>query len=257
MAQTLELARIRLDGGTQPRAETDSVTVEDYANSMLAGDRFPLPVVFFDGQDYWLSSGFHRVHAAVAAEFADVEVELRQGTRREAVLYSVGENSTHGMRRTNDDKRRAIRKLLEDDEWQKWSDRRIAEACRVDHVSVMRMRAELFPDASIRNHQMRTATRGGTSYQMNTANIGNGAKASTVSPGPRVTEPGHREPEHRDRGVRIYEALHSIEMAFGALPDPRIAVAEYPQLTIDLAQRISMWFAKFAAEKRNAMERAS
>ena len=254
MGQALELARIRLDGGTQPRAETDSFTVEEYATSMLAGDRFPLPVVFFDGRDYWLSSGFHRFNAAQAAEFAALEVDLRQGTCRDAVLFSAGENAEHGMRRTNDDKRRAVRKLLDDAEWGRWSDRRIAEACRVDHAFVLRLRQELQPESSVSGHQIRQATRGGTSYAMNTTNIG---KAASIRPGPRLQEPGHREPEQRDRGVGIYEALHAIEMAFGTLPDPRIAAAEYQHLTIDLAQRISMWFAKFAAERRNQMERAS
>lgn len=32
--------------------------------------------------------------------------EVLRGTKRDAILYSVGANSTHGLRRTNADKRR-------------------------------------------------------------------------------------------------------------------------------------------------------
>lgn len=46
---------------------------------------------------------------------------------RDAILYSCGANDRHGLRRTNEDKRRAVKKSLEDPEWSGWSSNKIAE----------------------------------------------------------------------------------------------------------------------------------
>jgi len=63
-------------------------------------------------------------------------VAIKTGTKREAVLYSVGANTTHVLRRCNDDKRQAVTTLLKDDEWGKWSDGEIAKRCCVSHQFV-------------------------------------------------------------------------------------------------------------------------
>lgn len=63
----VKLASIRLDGGTQPRAELREDVIEDYAEAMRAGAVFPPVVVYFDGEAYWLADGFHRVKAARGA----------------------------------------------------------------------------------------------------------------------------------------------------------------------------------------------
>jgi hypothetical protein len=47
---------------------------------------------------------------------------------------------------TNADKRRAVLTLLKDKTWAKWSDREISRRCKVDHVFVGKMRAELTGD---------------------------------------------------------------------------------------------------------------
>ena len=67
---------------------------------------------------YWLADGFHRYHAHKQAGLDDIRVDLRQGNLREAILYSVGANAHHGLRRSNEDKRRAVLRLLEDPEWE-------------------------------------------------------------------------------------------------------------------------------------------
>jgi len=53
----LELKRLRTDGGTQPRAQLDGVTVSEYADAMRRGDSFPPIRVMHDGEDYWLYDG--------------------------------------------------------------------------------------------------------------------------------------------------------------------------------------------------------
>lgn len=139
----IALASIRIDGGTQSRASLNQQTIEDYADEMLGGAEFPPIVVFFDGTNYWLADGFHRWYAARKADQQKIACEVKQGTQRDAILYSVGANSEHGQRRSNADKRRAVELLLNDEEWAKKSDRWIAEKCGVSNRFASVMRGEL------------------------------------------------------------------------------------------------------------------
>lgn len=139
----LKLKDIRLDGGTQPRQFINQETVEDYSERLLEDCVFPPVIVFNDGANYWLTDGFHRYHANKKAGFIDVECDVRNGTLREAVLFSLSANSKHGLRRTNEDKRNAVLKMLNDIEWSEWSDNEIARHCDVSHVTVGRIRKSL------------------------------------------------------------------------------------------------------------------
>ncbi|MCJ2074231.1 hypothetical protein MKK68_00955, partial [Methylobacterium sp. E-016] len=94
---------------------------------------------------HWLAEGFHRFNAAREAELETIACEVRPGSLRDAILHSAGANATHGLRRSNADKRRAVLILLEDDEWSTWADREIARRCAVDNKTVARLREELTP----------------------------------------------------------------------------------------------------------------
>jgi hypothetical protein len=136
----LNLNVIRIDGGTQARVEIDMDVVADYAEAVKAGIEFPAVTAYHDGADYWLADGFHRFHAHKQAGKASIAAEVLTGTAREAILHSLGANGTHGLRRTNADKRKAVQTMLADAEWTAWSDRKIAEACGVSQPFVSGMR---------------------------------------------------------------------------------------------------------------------
>jgi hypothetical protein len=129
--RTIELSRIRVDGGTQPRAAIDQATVDEYAESMGRLDRFPPPVVYYDGANIWLADGFHRFHAARKAGVQAVEVDWREGTLEMAKLYAASANKAHGLKRTPGDKRRAIEMVLSTEEGRRWSQEQIAKHCGV------------------------------------------------------------------------------------------------------------------------------
>jgi len=134
---------------------------------------FPPIRVFNDGSDVWLSRGFHRYHAAKLAGLESVEAEQVQGTRRDAVLDALGDNATHGVRRTNQDKRKAVMTLLEDEEWSSWSDSEMARRTSVSHQTVGRIRQDHSLVQSASEPAPRTYTdRHGNTGTMNTANIG-------------------------------------------------------------------------------------
>ena len=142
------LDRIPTDDGAQARTRVRDGVVRDYAAAMAqqldaGGLSFPPVTLFSDGQAYWLADGWHRVLAARRAGLTDIAAEVRPGTRRDALLFAVAANGTHGLPRSRADKRKAVALLLTDAEWGQWSDREIARRCQVDHKMVSRMRRDL------------------------------------------------------------------------------------------------------------------
>jgi hypothetical protein len=169
----IELDKIRTDGGTQVREEITTHIVWEYAELMREGAHFPPVVVYFDGKDYWLADGFHRCQAAKSAGIEQIEADVIQGTRRDAILHSVGANADHGLRRSHSDKHRAVMMLLNDEEWRKWSTREIAKRCSVSKSFVADLRKSL----SATDSEERTyTTRHGTKSKMKTGKIGKGRK---------------------------------------------------------------------------------
>ncbi len=171
---TLAVKQIRTDGGTQSRAEINTEIVEEYAELMKDGLRFPPVTVFYDGTDYWLADGFHRLAAAKIGDSLTIHADITQGSRRDAILYSAGANADHGLRRTNADKHRSVILLLEDEEWNGWSDSEIGKRCKVHHSTVAKYRREssLAKTASDIPSNRAYTTKHGTTATMNTKNIG-------------------------------------------------------------------------------------
>lgn len=189
--QGLYLAAIQIDGGTQSRATLNQQTVDDYAEAIQAGATFPPIVVFYDGKKHWLADGFHRFHAYRKLGFDAVTADVRQGTRRDAILHSVGANETHGLRRTRDDKRRAILTLLNDSEWGAKPETWIAETCRVSRSLVRTVLTEQPHLVEKQDRStVREVTRGGKTYAMQTAAIG----GKPVTKENLATEPATPEP---------------------------------------------------------------
>jgi ParB-like nuclease domain len=142
--QEIPLAEVVADTAAQMRvAGIDPAIMTEYAKAMQEGATFPPIIVYHYGAAYHVADGFHRVAAARQAKLGDILAEIREGTARDAVLAAAGANATHGIRRTNADKRHAIERLLADPEWCRWSDREIGRACCVDHKSVARWRRDL------------------------------------------------------------------------------------------------------------------
>jgi ParB-like chromosome segregation protein Spo0J len=125
----LELDRIRIDGDTQPRESIDLAIVAEYAELMQDGATLPPVVVFHDGAKYWLADGFHRYHAARSIGADAITADVRPGTVEDARWYSYSANKDHGLRRTNEDKRRAVLAALKHENAALLSSREIALHC--------------------------------------------------------------------------------------------------------------------------------
>lgn len=145
--QELSIAQIRRDGGTQARTGNSEDVVEEYTSAMREErwrwhDGNAL-TVFFDGEHHWLGDGFHRCEAASRAGLLTVPCEVRDGERRDAVLFACGANDQHGLRRSRDDVRRSIEILLRDEEWGKWSNAEIARRVGCSDMTVGKLRRDL------------------------------------------------------------------------------------------------------------------
>jgi hypothetical protein len=172
----LSLSEIRLDERTQPRATLVTDCVAEYAEDMKRGCKFPPLVVFEDSEGvFWLADGFHRYHAAIEAKWETIQCEVHKGELRDAILHSCGVNAVHGLRRSHKDKRRVVRRMLDNEEWSHWTDSEIARRCKVGHDLVARLRAQSKP-VILAETQVSTRTfthpKTGEPTQMRTGNIG-------------------------------------------------------------------------------------
>lgn len=252
---TLPVEKIRTDGGTQPREAISRDVVNDYADALREGETLPPVDVFQEGKTWWLADGFHRHAAHVAAKLKNIRAVVHQGTRRDAILFAAGANASHGLRRTNADKRRAVELLLKDQEWSQWSDREIARQCGVSDRFVSSVRGSL----SANDSQMRTVSRGGTSYTINTSNIGgtspakppgNGNGHHAPPPPPAKAAPDPRAPSESngkpwdDYNAGVDKFVGALKAAASVARD--VFQAEGQELKREYAKRLS-WSATVGA----------
>lgn len=114
------------------RAGLNRQAIADCAEAMEAGAEFPPIVVLTKaGGRKWAADGFHRVLARKKTGVKTIEAKVRHGGRREAVPCAAGANATHGVRRTAEDKRKAVVTFLSDRKWAGWADAEIARICSV------------------------------------------------------------------------------------------------------------------------------
>lgn len=109
---TLPLERLRRDGGTQLRERMSGEVMVEYAEAIGRGDEFPPVVVFDDGESLWLADGFHRYDAHKMQRRDEMLCEIKEGCRKDAILYSAKANRTHGFRETQADREKKVATLV-------------------------------------------------------------------------------------------------------------------------------------------------
>lgn len=159
---------LTLSDKVQPRAQMNMITIQEYAQDMQAGAKFPPIEVVSDGDHYWVWDGFHRTLAAISIDLSELEANIILGTIEDARWLSLTANKGHGLRRTNEDKRRVVENALAHPKSKELSDREIARHCGVGNKMVSRYRESI----CVNNTDNRTVTRQGKTYIMDTSNIG-------------------------------------------------------------------------------------
>lgn len=255
-ARPVPIADLTLDVMAQPRVTTKDVVASEYAERMQAGDEFPPAVTFSDGRTIWLADGWHRYAAAVGTGASTLLCEVNEGGLRDAILYACGANDTHGLKRTNEDKRKAVKTLLDDEEWQQWSDREIARVCRVNHELVGSLRPQPAMPLTGGNasededddeaaepepRKRRYRTKHGTLAEMDTAEIGKREKEAAAFK------------EEVERTAFVSRAVIDLLEATKKLPPPEdvAALFRWPdQYTPEDFDTVVEWFSAFSKALR-------
>ena len=163
---------IRMDLNTQARKATDGETVQEYAEAMEHGAIFPPCIVFFDveTQQYIMADGFHRLLAHLQAKPNEqIQIEQYFGTAEDARWFAICANKTHGLKRSNEDKRNAVTQALLHPNGAGMSDSMIAEHVGVVQTTVLRIRKSLETEGRLMQRISRIGKDGRT---INTSNIG-------------------------------------------------------------------------------------
>jgi hypothetical protein len=170
----LAIEKIRRDPRTQPRNHIDHDVAHRYRDAMDEGDQFPPVTVFFDGTDYWLADGWHRLQAAMLLDWTEIEVEVREGGLRDAEWHSFSVNATHGYPRGPRDAERILHRIFRDPEWSTKGLREISRHTSIPLTSVHRHHGKVAASVPVEQIKpaVREVTRGGSTFPMNTENIG-------------------------------------------------------------------------------------
>ena len=152
-----------LDLTFQARAAMDAAVVDEYAEAMA--DRVEFPPVDVrelgtpDQPRYVVTDGQHRVAAAKKIGQTEIIARVVPGTLKTALLDVLKANSTHGLRRTNADKRHALemawmhrREIWPREDGADPSADVLAKACGVSYKTVQRF----LDDSTLDNVQSST-----------------------------------------------------------------------------------------------------
>lgn len=173
----IRIVDIRRDGATQPRAGLDNQHVEDLIQALTEGATLPAIDVMFDGTFYWVYDGFHRIAAHERLGRTQISANVYQGAQTDAQWESYAVNKSHGLKRSNEDKKRQVKAALRHPKGATLSNSQIAKHVGVDEKTVRFYREQLESASEIPKVTDRKGADGKT---YNTAKIG-------TRPAPQVT----------------------------------------------------------------------
>ena len=163
--QTLPIEKITTDVGLQMRDAESETVIDDYAEAIRQGDVFPPVTVYTDGTHFWLVDGFHRLAAYKKCGLDSIPCVVRQGTFNEAKACACEANTDHGHRRSNQDKRNAVREYLTIPEKTELSNNEIGNRLKVSHHLVHEVRHEMGVKPSPKSHVGRGGQEGIGKFQ--------------------------------------------------------------------------------------------
>lgn len=201
----VKLSEIDWDSSVQARLGLDADVVEEYAELMRTGVKMAPVLLFHDGERYYIVDGFHRIDAANDLKKRKIRADVKRGTKEQAAWEALAANKTHGLRRTNGDKHRAVELALKHPTSCDLSNREIAK-----HVGVSEGLVRIVkdgPGAKLTHLPERVRGGDGKSYPATMQRIQEApavAEQEPVPPGP---------PDPVDDVVELYLALSYADRA--------------------------------------------
>ena len=205
----LSVGDIRTDGGTQNR-KIDSSLVRQYAALMSEGTVFPPLTIWFDGTNYWLTDGFHRLAAAESCGLKQIDASVHLGSIEDATWDSFSANSQHGLRRKRSDILFLIQRALRHGNAASLSNVEIAKHIGLPETTVRRWRKRLSSPTG--EDRQREVTRKGTTYTLHFKGAGKPTEEMDLQQ--KSKQHLNRELIEIRRSVaspELYELLNAIE----------------------------------------------
>lgn len=142
----ISISQVIADKRLQNRESMNEQVIDEYASLLSQHpDNWPFntPITVFeiDGKLY-VADGFHRFKACLRSGCSKLSAFIRTGTWDDAVEFSLSANATHGLRRSNADKRKSVHTALSTDSIRSKSNREIARTCQVSEKLVRIVKEE-------------------------------------------------------------------------------------------------------------------
>jgi hypothetical protein len=207
---------IRRDGGTQPRGVLDEDHINDLLYALKNGAKLEAILIYYDGENYWLTDGYHRLAAIIRHGKNKIKAIIRQGTLQDAQWHSFSVNQHNVLKRSNADKQRAIIGALKHSYGVSSSNLDIARHCGVDEKTVRTWRSSLEESGEIQSCEYREVARNGIIYPQRT---GDKSQPKIESQKFKVTSPDI--PEYYGEVVELVQ-IKSSDCYQCKTPDGRI-----------------------------------
>jgi hypothetical protein len=151
--EAVRVADLTRHADVMMRAIDEEVVAEYSERLALTPDAWKTwpPIMVVRGEDgtMWVCDGNHRYAAAVMAEIEYLNATIQDGDIETAKLVAASGNRNHGLRRTFEEKRRAVLAVLDSPDAEGWSARKIADWVGVSNTfvsSIVAARAKAKPE---------------------------------------------------------------------------------------------------------------
>jgi hypothetical protein len=138
----IEVDRILIPDEIQLFTKYCALIIDELAAAFSQGEIPPAIAVFSEGNNLWLGSGLEFYTAARLSQTKTIRVEIRVGSKREAICNFV---KTFGCYQSKRDQvaRLQANLFFQDSELSQWEDREIAVYCGVTVNRIKRWRQSL------------------------------------------------------------------------------------------------------------------
>lgn len=137
----MKLSQITLDPNLMMRVALNQDIVDEYAQAMLDGDKFPPIIIFNDGDKNYLVDGFKRYYAHKKNGLEIIDADVQMGTYDDAFDYAfINANRKNGDHYTPEDKRFQLRIAMDKPRYANKSDRELSRILKVSNTFVSKFR---------------------------------------------------------------------------------------------------------------------
>jgi len=104
----VKIAELKVNHGVMIRKSLDEDRIQEFTEIF---DQLPPIKVFNVEGELLISDGFHRLAAAERLGLAEIEAEVRKGSRQDAIMEAISVNAKHGKPLSSEEKAEAVKRL--------------------------------------------------------------------------------------------------------------------------------------------------